>query len=213
MAFNGRLLVLTGVVLGLAGVQVQTSPIYAKGGRTRAPEGPVLVQGRDFADATAGMQVVVDGFESLTAGPQGDSTLQLTNGTYIGGTAAYIHYAESGPDLDLYNEIFNVSFSGNSLSDSIQEPRTFTNFPSGTTYWGIEIADLDSAEFDIVIVGNSGTRILEAVRHGDLNGFLGVHDPQGLISVSITTVDFSSSGGGGFGLSNYYMDNVVTAAP
>lgn len=153
---------------------------------------------------------LVDGLEGFAEGFQPTNVLHLTNGDYIG-TTPWIRTLDVA-DEEQVNDIFGTRFSGATLGDnSIQNARTFTNLPTGTQYWGTDLAADPSAEFDLLIVGVSGTVLLESVRGGDLDGFLGVHDEQGLISISITTVDFSSSGGSGKGLGNYTFDNIVTA--
>ncbi|MEZ6089531.1 MAG: hypothetical protein R3C05_16180 [Pirellulaceae bacterium] len=188
---------------------------FAKGKRTGRVDGtfsePAIIDLRDFANAIIGLNPLVDGFESLPEGLVETNEFDLLNGTYIG-TLPLISYFADPATQTLSNDVFGTNASGAVLTDnSLQNARTLTNFPEGTTYFGMDLLATDSAEFDIVVVGNSGIMIREAVRGGELSGFLGVHDPQGIISVSIATVDFSNSGGDGKGLSNFYMDNIITA--
>ena len=169
---------------------LSTPAAMAKKGDNRQPT-PVQMDLREIQVASAGLPTDTETFAGFPEFAQPNDNLQLVNGTYYGGIPFIL---------------------GETLYDNtIETPRMFTNFPPGTRFWGADLLAGDAAEFDIVVVGNSGVLVLTAVRGNQLDGFLGFHDPQGLVSVAVQTVDGSSSGGSDVGLGNYGFDNVTTA--
>ena len=73
---------------------------------------------------------------------------------------------------------------------------TFTDFTSGTIAWGTGILfpPFSIRNYDIEVIGNSGTLTLDDYSSVPLHGppgFFGVYDPAGLVSVSIRGTDSS----------------------
>ncbi|HPG24138.1 MAG TPA: MYXO-CTERM sorting domain-containing protein [Myxococcota bacterium] len=179
---------LIGILVMLAGVWGGASPTRAQ---------PIEVDEADFVLGTAGFVLAVEDFEGFPFGSQGLAPLEIANGTYEGVEP----FVVSGP-------------VGSALMDQgLLEPRTFLGFDPPTAWWSARFLVDPSAEFDIVVEGRSGSLELFAVRGNQFDGFIGFHDPEGLVSVQITTVDFSNSGGSGQGIGNYGFDDVTTAVP
>lgn len=192
-------------------VLVSPAALAKKGREKGAAGGPKLVQFRDFVRATQNLGVVLDGLARFTPGFQNSQTLVLFNGVYTA-PSPFIRYL-TPEEAVLVSDTFGTFVSDAILSgNDVREPRTFSSFPAGTTYWGASLVCSSGAEFDITVVGRSGTQTFTAVRGNSLNGFLGVHDPRGLISISIKAVPFGSSGGSTIGVGNYSFDNIMTAA-
>jgi len=159
---------------------------------------PVQVDEQDFLLGIAELNLTIEDFESFPFGNQPAGSLMLSNGTYLSPLPG----------------IFNGSGGSQVLIDNVSviAPRSFTDFPVSTQFWGADFLVDPSAEFDVTVIGNSGSLTLVAERWNQFNNFIGFSDPLGLLSISVASVDFSNSGGGGKGIGNYAFDNVITAA-
>ena len=159
---------------------------------------PIQIDEATFLSGIVGLNTITEDFEGFAIGNQPTTQITLSNGTY------------QSP----LPRIVLGGFSPQILIDNLDilAPRVFSNFAAGTQIWGADFLVGPSAEFDITVIGNSGTFTLVAERGNQFNDFIAFSDPLGLLSVSVATVDFSNSGGGGKGIGNYGFDNVITAA-
>jgi len=158
---------------------------------------PIQIDEATFLSGIVGLIIITEDFESFSIGNQPTNQITLSNGTY---------------QSPLPRVIFG-STNSNILIDNLDilAPRTFTNFATGTQFWGADFLVSDAGEYDVTVIGNSGTFTLLAERGNQFNNFIGFSDSLGLLSISVSTVDFSNSGGGGKGIGNYAFDNVITA--
>jgi hypothetical protein len=157
---------------------------------------PVELTRAEFNAQMTGRVVILEdmqGFMNHTAYP---SPLVLKNGTYTASNPYVDHWC-GGP-------------ATNGCLGSIDlDPRSFSLFPAGTTFWGTDfyLALAEPAVFSVTVVGGSGTSVFSAVFHGGGGNrdFFGFTDPLGLLS--ITFAEAPSSGI----MPAFAFDNVKTA--
>ncbi len=162
-------------------------------GCTMAVAAPVQLTRAQFTLQTAGLSTVVENFEGFSIGNQ-PNPMTLANGSY---TSPFPFVAD----------ILVFCNSGtNCLVDQLtaNQPRTFSMFPAGTSYWASDFyAIASNDEFSVTVVGVSGTTVFTGSGAADFWSF---NDAAGLLSVSFRNL--GNLGGTG----NYSFDNVTTAA-
>jgi hypothetical protein len=155
---------------------------------------PVELTRAEFTAQTAGLTTIVEDMQGFTDNTSYGSPLVLANGIYTA----------SNPHVD------NAWCSGgptNLCLGSIDlDPRSFSLFPTGTTFWGADISYPISqgAVFDVTVVGGSGTTVFS--RFATNPDFFGFTDPLGLLSITFAQVP----SGGSFDPA-FAFDNVTTA--
>lgn len=128
--------------------------------------------GRDaFSDLETGRSVVTEDFESFTLGPQ-NSPLAMANGVV---SMADPFVADVGDARVLYSACCWLDFM------------TLTGFPDGTIAWGASMRDVfpSGSNYDIKVVGGSGTEVFSDLDFMSTPGFIGVYDETGILEVQI----------------------------
>lgn len=160
---------------------------------------PVELTRAEFTAQTAGLATIVEDMQGFADHTSHGSPLVLANGIYTASNPYVNHEWCSGPAT-------NRCLGSNDL-----DPRGFSLFPAGTTFWGTDfyLALAEPAVFNVTVVGGSGTSVFSAVFHrGPGNrDFFGFTDPLGLLS--ITFAEAPSSGI----MPAFAFDNVTTAGP
>ena len=154
----------------------------------------------EFSAQTASLTVVTEDFEAFSIGPQ-PSPFSFRNGQFTSPATSI----DAGPSLCKVNDKCLID-------QGLVGDRSFSAFPSGTTFWGSDILLVRATDlFDITVVGTSGIIALASFGLGASgpDTFFGVKDDLGLLSVTFSNL--GPPGGGGIG--NYSFDNVLTVVP
>ncbi len=133
---------------------------------------PVQVNESEFAVPATDMQRIVENFNQPRPLPL-PSPLPLANGQFVGSASGSAPWCVPSPCMTL-------NLGGG----------TFSGFPSGTRLWSARIipATGTSNIYDFEVVGHSGAQQFSVTGiPWSLNGgFVGFHDPRGLVSVRVT---------------------------
>jgi hypothetical protein len=159
---------------------------------------PVELTRAEFTAQTAGLTKIVEDMQGLTDNTSYGSPLVLANGTYTAShpavQSAWCSSLGLGPN--------NLCIGSIDL-----DPRSFSLFPAGTTFWGTDISMpiTQGAVFNVTVVGGSGTTVFS--RFATNPDFFGFTDPLGLLSITFAEVpqDFITPA--------FAFDNVTTAGP
>lgn len=162
---------------------------------------PVELTRAEFTAQTAGLTTIVEDMQGFGDHTSHASPLVLANGTYTASNPYVNHEWCSGP----------LTVTNRCLGSNDIDPRSFSLFPAGTTFWGTDfsLALAEPTVFNVTVVGGSGTTVFSAVFHrGPGNrDFFGFTDPLGLLSITFAEVrqDFITPA--------WAYDNVTTAGP
>lgn len=154
---------------------------------------PVELTRAEFTAQTAGLTTIVEDMQGFTDKTGYSSPVVLANGTYT----ALNPYVDSawcpGPATNVCIGSLDV------------EPRSFSLFPTGTTFWGTDISMPISqgAVFNVTVVGGSGTAVFS--RFATNPDFFGFTDALGLLSITFAEVPQPSI------TPAFAFDNVTTA--
>ena len=164
---------------------------------------PVELTRAEFTAQTAGLSKIVEDMEGFANHTAYGSPLVLANGIY---TASHPFVDGNG-----WCSSLGLGWNNQCLGSIDLDPRSFSLFPTGTTFWGTDfsLALAEPAVFSVTVVGGSGTSVFSAVFHrGPGNrDFFGFTDPLGLLS--ITFAEAPSSGI----MPAFAFDNVTTGGP
>jgi hypothetical protein len=155
----------------------------------------------EFLDLAPEGFLYTDTLETYVGG-QYEQPLELVNGQFrVDFGSPVIESLYRGADLT------NV-LSGTSIIGG----RTFTLFPDSTVAWATDLTlqsvGLGPQEFEVTVVGNSGTATFLFEKNDFNPYFASFYDPSGLISVEFNNLGFTIDEGTQF--SNYDFDDIMT---
>ena len=131
---------------------------------------PVQLSEAAFAGALAPLTGSVEDFEGFSSGFK-SKPLQLANAVFV----------SDNPYVGLESQIAPTKILIDQAGDNVE---VFSSFLPGTTVFGIDIFALNEGnEVNVTVVGGTGTSVFRS-SFDALDGFFGVQDPLGLLSVS-----------------------------
>ena len=153
---------------------------------------PVQLSEAAFAGALAPLTGSVEDFEGFSSGFK-SKPLQLANAVFV----------SDNPYVGLESQIAPTKILIDQAGDNVE---VFSSFLPGTTVFGIDIFALNEGnEVNVTVVGGTGTSVFRS-SFDALDGFFGVQDPLGLLSVSFQRLRNQAT------LGNFAFDNLTTGA-
>lgn len=147
---------------------------------------PLLLTQAEFTTATAGSATVTENFGGFSTSVFYSNPFTFANGTMT----------VTGGQSQVSSLCGNNCLAATNLDGA----RTISALPAGTTLWGTNLISFQD-KIQMTVVGNSGTSVFQVT-----NGFVGVSDFSGLLSVSF--LDF----GTGTSHTFWALDNIVTSS-
>lgn len=155
----------------------------------------------DFLELAPQGQLYIETLETFGTGGY-DTPLALSNSMFaVDSGSAYIDTISR-----------DGGFTNILRGTSIMGGRAFTLFPDSTVAWAADLAleavGLGDQQFEVSVIGNSGTATFYFDKNDFDPYFAGFYDPTGLVSVEFQNLGFSTGNGTQF--SNYDFDDIMT---
>lgn len=162
---------------------------------------PLQLDKAAFTTATAGLETLVEDFESTSTGNK-PNPFQFANGSFSSAFRnPYVWLSATA-----CGDAADRCLSSSSITTVAQ---VFSSLPLYTQYFGTSFHSVNGTDlFDISVIGGSGILNLSAV---PAINFYGFHDPLGLSSISFRNrgTDYGSARGWSY----FTFDDVTTAVP